>query len=103
MVLWKAVAIGAAALDRLVGQVGSLVEALEDEPSDSPARKHQAFDVVREEEGLSPHSLATARRVFRGSGELAREYLSFGHDDTEARAIWLHNEMQAITDGTRRI
>jgi len=46
--------------------------------SASPARKDAAFRTVIEEEGLSPHSLSYAWKVFRGNVELANEYLSFG-------------------------
>ncbi|KAJ3717543.1 hypothetical protein C8R42DRAFT_677417 [Lentinula raphanica] len=67
--------------------------------TDSPAKKREAFDVVRAEEGLSPYSLAKARRVFRGSGELAREYLSFDSTkeaEISARHLWLVDEMERV-------
>ncbi|KAJ3832137.1 hypothetical protein F5878DRAFT_647029 [Lentinula raphanica] len=67
--------------------------------TDSPAKKREAFDVVRAEEGLSPYSLAKARRVFRGSGELAWEYLSFDFTkeaEISARHLWLVDEMERV-------
>ncbi|KAF5338309.1 hypothetical protein D9758_015762 [Tetrapyrgos nigripes] len=65
-------------------------------PTDSPEKKKKAFDVVCAEEGLSPHSLAKARCVFRGRGEIAQEYLSFdasSEEEKEARHYWLLAEM----------
>ncbi|KAJ3964368.1 hypothetical protein EV361DRAFT_979068 [Lentinula raphanica] len=67
--------------------------------TDSPAKKREVFDVVRAEEGLSPYSLAKARRVFRGSGELAREYLSFNSTkeaEISACHLWLVDEMERV-------
>jgi hypothetical protein len=65
-------------------------------PTNSPEKKKKAFDVVRAEEGLSPGSLAKARCVFRGNGEIAREYLSFdssSKEERKARRYWLLKEM----------
>jgi hypothetical protein len=67
--------------------------------SDSPAKKDKAFATVCAEEGLSAISLAKARRVFRGSGEIAREYLSFDVKDEaqrEARHYWLMDELERV-------
>jgi len=65
--------------------------------TDSPERKKQAFSRVCMEEGLSPYSLSKARRIFRGNGEIAREYLSFDISDEtqkEARTMWLLDELE---------
>ena len=48
---------------------------------------------MREQEGLSPYSLARARRVFR-QAESVEEYLSFGDDEAAARTFWLLDEME---------
>lgn len=65
----------------------------------TPNKKFHAFQVVQAEEGLSPHSLARARRVFQGDDDLADEYLSFDVSDEiqrEARSIWLSSEMERL-------
>lgn len=69
--------------------------------SDSPVRKDKAFAIVCAEEGLSPYSIAKACRVFRGNGEIAREYLSFPTDNEnmkEARRFWLMDEIMRVGD-----
>ena len=70
--------------------------------SASPVRKDAAFRTVVEEEGLSPHSLAYARKVFRGNVELANEYLSFGPGLREARTLWLQDELERIMNTQSR-
>jgi len=64
--------------------------------SASPARKNAAFRTVVEEEGLSPHLLSYAWKVFHGNVELANEYLSFGPGLREAHALWLQDELERI-------
>ena len=70
----------------------------------SPRRRKQlldkAWNIVKEEEGLSPHSLAKARRVFRAADDVAEEYLSSDSLDDlerEARSFWLHDEMEKLS------
>ena len=58
--------------------------------------KDRAFNVVCEEEGFSPHSLAAAQRVF-WAPDLAEEYLSFKPKDSEARTYWLLGEMEHLS------
>ncbi|KAF5343816.1 hypothetical protein D9758_016204 [Tetrapyrgos nigripes] len=96
---------GAQALTSMSSTFAALTEGLKSgefltSPStDSPVKKKKAFDIVRAEEGLSPHSLAKARRVFRGSGEVAREYLSFDStkdEERSARTFWLMDEMDRV-------
>ncbi|KAF5318979.1 hypothetical protein D9758_018530 [Tetrapyrgos nigripes] len=99
------VSAGAQALENMSTAFGSLAEGMKSGAfmaapvTDSPIKKEQAFNIVRAEEGLSPHSLAKARRVFRGSGEIAREFLSFDPTDEnekEARHCWLLDEMEQL-------
>ncbi|KAG6806149.1 hypothetical protein H0H92_012501 [Tricholoma furcatifolium] len=62
-------------------------------------KKDRAFNIVCKEEGLSPYSIATARKVFRGSVELANEYLSFDTElpgMKEARTLWLQDECERV-------
>ncbi|KAG6913844.1 hypothetical protein DXG01_003961, partial [Tephrocybe rancida] len=73
-------ATGAQALSSLAESVNALVTSVaHDSPSTSTPvmavtpKKDRAFQVVCEEEGLSPHSIATPRKVFRDSVELAHE------------------------------
>ncbi|KAK7439194.1 hypothetical protein VKT23_017684 [Stygiomarasmius scandens] len=96
---------GAQALTSMSSTFAALTEGLKTgeflaPPStDSPIKKKKAFDIVRAEEGLSPYSLSKAHRVFRGSGEVAREYLSFDSTKDEekaARTFWLMDEMGRI-------
>ncbi|KAF5344615.1 hypothetical protein D9758_013915 [Tetrapyrgos nigripes] len=96
---------GAQALENMSGSVAVLAEGFASgslfapPATDSPVKKEKAFNIVRAEEGLSPHSLAKARRVFRGPGEVAREYLSFNSKDEEekeARHFWLLEEMERV-------
>ncbi|KAF5313536.1 hypothetical protein D9758_018536 [Tetrapyrgos nigripes] len=96
---------GAQALTSMSSTFAVLTEGLKSgefltSPStDSPVKKKKAFDIVRAEEGLSPHSLAKARRVFCGSGEVAREYLSFDStkdEERSARTFWLMDEMDRV-------
>ena len=87
----------AAQLNELCGSVKELVHGLVGDTngsgtSFSPVRQ-RAWDMVRAQEGLSPHSLARARRVFR-SKESVKEYLSFADDEAEARTFWLYDEME---------
>ncbi|KAF5367461.1 hypothetical protein D9758_003826 [Tetrapyrgos nigripes] len=90
---------GAQALTSMSSTFAALTEGLKSgefltSPStDSPVKKKKAFDIVRAEKGLSPHSLAKARCVFRGSGEVAREYLSFDSTKDEER---LMDEMDRV-------
>ncbi|THU77599.1 hypothetical protein K435DRAFT_877641 [Dendrothele bispora CBS 962.96] len=96
---------GANALENMSNSFGALADGIASgafmapPPTDSPLKKERAFKIVRAEEGLSPHSIAKARRVFRGSGDIAREYLSFDctkAEEREARTIWLNNEMEHV-------
>ncbi|KAJ3818467.1 hypothetical protein F5880DRAFT_1510934 [Lentinula raphanica] len=93
---------GAQALTSMSATFAELTEGLKSGDflappvTDTPKRKKMAFNIVRDEEELSPYSLAKARRVFRGSGELAREYLSFdssNDNERRARTYWLMDEM----------
>jgi hypothetical protein len=62
-------------------------------------QKDKAFHTICEEEGLSPHSIAQARKIFRGSAELAHEYLSFDISQVgmrEARSYWLSDELAHV-------
>ena len=70
--------------------------------SASPVHKDAAFRTVVEEEGLSPHSLSYAQKVFRGNVELANEYLSFGPGLREARTLWLQDELERIMNTQSR-
>ncbi|THU75895.1 hypothetical protein K435DRAFT_206793 [Dendrothele bispora CBS 962.96] len=70
-------------------------------PSDSPEKKKLAFDTVRREENLTPAELAKASKVFRGTGEMAREYLRFTElEDSdemgESHKIWLIDEINSL-------
>lgn len=70
-------------------------------PAPAPAastltRREIAWNTVKEEEGLSPYSLAKARTVFRKGEDVVEEYLSFDSKDEaerEVRSFWLNNEM----------
>ena len=66
-------------------------------------KKSRAFRIISREEGLSPHSLSRARRVFRGDAdELADEYLSFDVSlpgGREARSLWLADEIARVQNG----
>ncbi|CDO77857.1 hypothetical protein BN946_scf184668.g1 [Trametes cinnabarina] len=84
-------------LTTLVGSVDRLVAGLVATPgtesqSLSPLRT-SAWEKVKVEEGLSPHSLSRARWVFRSKDSI-KEYLSFGDEDAEARAFWLQDEIE---------
>lgn len=77
-----------------------------DSPKSTPSgqmqtpKKQRAFKIICKEEGLSPHSLAMARRVFRGdTDELADEYLSFDISlpgSKEACSLWLADEISHV-------
>lgn len=59
-------------------------------------RKRRAWETLLEEESLSDQELASARRIFRGSVEVADEYLSFPHRCRGARTLWLKREMREL-------
>ncbi|KAF5329074.1 hypothetical protein D9758_018533 [Tetrapyrgos nigripes] len=79
------ISAGAQALKTMSSSVAALTEGLTPPLIDSPASKKRAFDVVCAKEGLSPYSLSKAHCVFRGSGEVACEYLSFNSADESER------------------
>ncbi|KAJ3832347.1 hypothetical protein F5878DRAFT_666660 [Lentinula raphanica] len=91
-----------AQIDSLCDSVDRLVSGLVPSPKKvdgTSSKNSHAFRVVQAEEGLSPTSLARARRVFRGNNDLAEEYLSFDTEDDahrEARTIWLYSEMDQL-------
>ncbi|KAK1221507.1 hypothetical protein PQX77_015683 [Marasmius sp. AFHP31] len=67
---------------------------------ESPEAKHRrhAIALVREQEGLSPHSLSRVRHIFRKPGR-AVEYLGFDASDSAdcaARSIWLSEELDDV-------
>ncbi|KAI0649892.1 hypothetical protein C8Q79DRAFT_354597 [Trametes meyenii] len=86
-------------LKELVGSVDRLVTGLisagDIENASIAARREAAWERVKNEEQLSPHSLSRARRVFR-SKSAVDEYLSFDDHDEEACAFWLQDEIEAI-------
>ena len=62
-------------------------------------QKDKAFNMICKEEGLSPHSVALAQKIFCGSAELAHEYLSFDVSQTgmhEACSYWLSDELTHV-------
>lgn len=89
----------------------SLVDFLTTSPKRSPLRGSQpsaetesqslfteAWGRLKTEEGLSPHDLACARRVFY-SPRKVKAYLDFDSADAverEARGYWLDEEMNAL-------
>jgi hypothetical protein len=99
---------GAQALESLATSVNQIVSSsLFDAPASGPhpdtapatPRKDKAFNTICDEEGLSPHSIALSRKVFRGSAELAHEYLSFNMSQAgmrEARSYWLTDELTRV-------
>jgi hypothetical protein len=97
---------GAHALESLATSVNqivssSLFETPHPHSNAAPAtpQKDKAFHTICKDEGLSPHSIVQAWKIFRGSAELAHEYLSFDISQVgmrEARSYWLSDELAHV-------
>ncbi|KAK1234160.1 hypothetical protein PQX77_002640, partial [Marasmius sp. AFHP31] len=108
---WQRPAIngGLNSLNNTLGVLASYLMTPERGPSsqdadsplqESPEAKHRrhAIALVREQEGLSPHSLFRVRHIFRKPGRVV-EYLGFDASDSAdraARSIWLTKELDDV-------
>lgn len=97
-----AIASLADSIDTLVGGIFAPPKSVS---FSSPVKKDKAWKIVCQEEGLSPQSLAHARKVFRGDPEIASEYLSFDNTTEEmrmARSFWLSDELTRVRNETHQ-
>ncbi|KAF5343730.1 hypothetical protein D9758_016508 [Tetrapyrgos nigripes] len=68
-------------------------------PHTQKSRKDLAWSTIKKEEGLSPRSLAKARRVLNGGDDVVEDFLSFDakdEDECMARSFWLADEMDNL-------
>ncbi|KAJ3822190.1 hypothetical protein F5880DRAFT_1576553 [Lentinula raphanica] len=94
----------AAQIGQLVDSVNRLVSGLISPskgltPRTRKIRKEAVWNTIKKEEGLSPHSLAKARRVLNGGDDVIEDYLSFdgnNEEEREARAFWLADAMDNL-------
>ncbi|KAF5346680.1 hypothetical protein D9758_013232 [Tetrapyrgos nigripes] len=84
-------------VDKLVSGLVSLTKGFT--PRTRKSRKDLAWSTIKKEEGLSPRSLAKARRVLNGGDDVVEDFLSFDakdEDERMARSFWLADEMDNL-------